>query len=83
MASGWAGDNAVNEQIDASIHDKVTRIRSSVSKGVSADYCEDCNQKIPEQRKRALQGVRCCVHCQSERDGTRHRFSKPNTYRIR
>lgn len=32
--------------------------------GVSEFFCEDCDAPIPEQRRRAIQGVTRCVDCQ-------------------
>ena len=30
--------------------------------------CEDCEEEIPEARRKALPGVRRCVRCQEEAD---------------
>lgn len=68
MASGWAGDNAVNDQITHSIEDEVARARSRLPKGESLTACEECGEAIPEARREALPGVRLCVACQEERD---------------
>ena len=42
MAVGWAGDNAVNEQIEDSIKDEINRARKNVPCGESLEYCEEC-----------------------------------------
>jgi len=68
MAGGWAKDGAVQDQIDASIDDAVKRARSNMPSGESLSHCEECEQIIPEARRKALTGVRLCVPCQSERD---------------
>ena len=68
MASGWARDGAVQDQIDASVQDAVERARSRLPQGESLLECEDCGAEIPEGRRKALRGVRLCVECQSERD---------------
>lgn len=68
MAGGWARDGAVQDQIDNSIEDGVAHIRSELSLGQSLFDCEECDKPIPEARRRAVQGVRLCVECQSERD---------------
>lgn len=31
---------------------------------VSKFFCEECDAAIPEARRRAIQGVQCCVTCQ-------------------
>jgi phage/conjugal plasmid C-4 type zinc finger TraR family protein len=69
MATGWAGDGAVQEQIDATVADAIKRARSRVARGPSLKHCEECDAAIPEARRRAVPGVRLCVACQSERDG--------------
>lgn len=68
MATGWAKDGAVQEQIDASVDDAVKRAREAIPRGESAAHCADCGEAIPEARRRAIPGVRRCVVCQSGRD---------------
>jgi len=68
MATGWAKEGAVQEQIDASIESAVERARSRIPVGESLTHCEDCEEEIPAARRQAVPGVRCCVKCQAERD---------------
>ena len=68
MATGWAQDGAVQDQIDATVEDAVKRARSQLPKGPSRMRCEDCDEPIPAARRKAIPGVRLCVACQSERD---------------
>src|SRR5262249_60585530 len=42
MATGWAGDGAVQDQIDATIKDAIKRARSKKPKGPSLKQCEEC-----------------------------------------
>ncbi len=72
MATGWARDGAVQEQIDASVESEVARARARLGSGPSLTRCEDCDDEIPEARRRAVAGVRRCVRCQAE-DDQRHR----------
>ena len=65
MASGWAKDGAVQEQIDASVEDAVRQARSKLQSGESAEFCEECDLAIPEARRTAIPGVQLCVACQS------------------
>ena len=60
MASGWAGDGAVQDQIQDSINDEVARARRNLPKGESLHFCEECGEPIPEARRKALPGVRLC-----------------------
>ena len=68
MASGWARDGAVQEQIDDSVEDAVRRVRDRLPDGDSLSHCECCGEEIPQARRQALKGVRLCIACQSERD---------------
>jgi len=68
MATGWARDGAVQEQIDASVEDAVELARSRLPSGESLTHCEECGTDIPEARRKAIAGVRLCVACQQEID---------------
>lgn len=68
MASGWAKDGAVQDQIDSNIEDALQRIRAHLPKGESRSHCEECGQQIPQARRDAIAGVRLCLDCQSEHD---------------
>ncbi len=68
MATGWAGDGAVQDQIDATVNDAVMRAKSQLPVGHSLTHCEECNADIPEARRQAMPGVRLCVACQEELD---------------
>ncbi|HEX4049346.1 MAG TPA: DksA/TraR family C4-type zinc finger protein [Steroidobacteraceae bacterium] len=78
MASGWAGDNAVNEQIDATVKDAVRRAQSQLPQGESLVQCGECGAEIPEARRRAMPGVRLCVACQETHDREGGGFSGYN-----
>ncbi len=68
MATGWAGDGAVQDQIDATVKDAIERARSRLRKGPSLSHCEECDASIPEARRKAVPGVRLCVACQDAQD---------------
>lgn len=68
MATGWAGDGAVQEQIDATVSDAIERARSRLPSGSGRANCEECDAAIPAARRRALPGVRLCVRCQQAHD---------------
>ena len=68
VATGWARDGAVQDQIDDSTRDAVDGARSRLPHGPGATHCEECGAEIPEPRRRALPGVRTCFACQSEND---------------
>lgn len=68
MATGWAGDGAVQQQIDDSIEDAIKRARAQLPTGPSLTHCEECGEEIPAARREAVPGVRLCLACQDERD---------------
>jgi phage/conjugal plasmid C-4 type zinc finger TraR family protein len=68
MATGWAKEGAVQEQIDSTVEDAVLRARSRLATGPGLAECEDCGQAIPEARRRAVPGARRCIACQSAQD---------------
>ena len=68
MATGWAGDGAVQDQIDATVKDAIARARSRLPKGAGRARCEECDEPIPEARRKAMPGVRLCVACQEAAD---------------
>jgi len=66
MAGGWTRDGAVQDQIDASVNDAVKLARSRLPAGDGLSHCQECENLIPEARRKAIPGVRLCVRCQSE-----------------
>jgi phage/conjugal plasmid C-4 type zinc finger TraR family protein len=68
MATGWAGDGAVQDQIDATVSDAVQRARKQLREGPGLDRCEECDAVIPPARRKAVPGVRLCVACQEASD---------------
>jgi phage/conjugal plasmid C-4 type zinc finger TraR family protein len=66
MAVGWSREEAVQEQIDATVKSAVQLAKSRLPDGESLTHCEECGVEIPEARRRAVPGVRYCVGCQSE-----------------
>jgi phage/conjugal plasmid C-4 type zinc finger TraR family protein len=71
MATGWAGDGAVQDQIDATVSDAVQRARRELKKGPGLTHCEACDAPIPPARRKAVPGVRLCVNCQQAQDAER------------
>nr|WP_319524586.1 DksA/TraR family C4-type zinc finger protein [uncultured Desulfosarcina sp.] len=78
MAIGWSRDGAVQEQIDASVADSVKQARSRLPSGESLTHCEQCEEEIPEARRKAIPGVRLCVDCQSAMEERQTVFSGYN-----
>jgi phage/conjugal plasmid C-4 type zinc finger TraR family protein len=78
MATGWAGDGAVQDQIDATVKDAIGRVKSQLPKGPSLSHCAECEAEIPEARRVAYPGVRLCVPCQENHDRDAQKFSGYN-----
>jgi phage/conjugal plasmid C-4 type zinc finger TraR family protein len=78
MATGWAGEGAVQEQIDATVQDGVRRAQSRLAQGPALTHCANCGAEIPEARRTAIPGVRLCVPCQEADDRDAVQFSGYN-----
>lgn len=78
MATGWAQDGAVQEQIDDTIKDAVERARSQLPAGDSLTHCVECEAPIPPARRKAIAGVRLCIACQTEHDREQQQASGYN-----
>jgi phage/conjugal plasmid C-4 type zinc finger TraR family protein len=79
MATGWAGDGAVQDQIDATVKDGVSRAqRRLAAAGPGLTHCAECGAPIPEARRNAVPGVRLCVTCQEAEDREAESFSGYN-----
>ncbi|KAA8997858.1 DksA/TraR family C4-type zinc finger protein [Stenotrophomonas cyclobalanopsidis] len=68
MATGWAADGAVQDQIDATVDDAIARARRQLRQGPGLEHCEECDAPIPLARREAVPGVRLCVACQQALD---------------
>ena len=79
MATGWAGDGAVQDQIDATVKDGISRAKSKLPQGTAAaTHCIQCGKEIPEARRAAMPGVQLCVPCQEAEDREAANFSGYN-----
>ena len=78
MATGWAAEGAVQEQIDSTVKDAIARARSGLSAGPSLSHCAECGEPIPFGRQRAIAGVSLCVACQQEQDDEAASFGAIN-----
>ena len=68
MATGWAHEGAVLDQIEDTITVGVSTARAHLPLGEGVEHCVDCGDDIPEARRKALPGARNCISCQSGRD---------------
>ena len=68
MATGWANEGAVQEQIDATVKDAIKIAQSRLPQGPGLTHCAECAVEIPQARRDAIHGVRLCLACQDNRD---------------
>lgn len=47
------------------------RIAGRQYQGASAQFCDDCDEPIPEPRREAVPGVRMCLDCQEIKEARR------------
>ena len=78
MATGWAREGAVQDQIDDTVKDGILRAKSRLPQGPSASHCESCGAEIPAARREAIPGVKLCVPCQEADDAEEQAFSGYN-----
>jgi phage/conjugal plasmid C-4 type zinc finger TraR family protein len=78
MATGWAKEGAVQEQIDATVKDAISRVRRNLAQGPSSTHCAECGADIPEARRIAVPGVRLCLNCQNAKDRDERVFTGYN-----
>lgn len=78
MATGWAAEGAVQDQIDATVKDGINRAKSQLPRGPSLTHCAECGSEIPEARRTAVSGVRLCLACQDAHDREIARFTGYN-----
>jgi phage/conjugal plasmid C-4 type zinc finger TraR family protein len=68
MATGWAHEGAVLDQIEDTVTDGVSTARARLPSGEGSPHCIECGEEIPLRRRAALPGARTCIDCQSGRD---------------
>jgi phage/conjugal plasmid C-4 type zinc finger TraR family protein len=78
MATGWAAEGAVQDQIDATVNDGIRRAQSRLATGPGLVQCAECAAEIPAARRSALPGVRLCLSCQDLLDRHTTQFSGYN-----
>ena len=78
MATGWAKEGAVQDQIDATVKDAVSRAKSRLPQGPGLTHCAESGTEIPQARRDAIPGVRLCLSCQDTQDRDVARFSGYN-----
>lgn len=71
---GAAGDAAQEIALDT-VNNGINAAREQMKLSygqVSLSHCMECGDEIPEGRRKAIPGVRYCVHCQDDHMVTRN-----------
>jgi RNA polymerase-binding transcription factor DksA len=71
IMNGWGPNDPVFETNKATIDDAVDWARLELelaSKRQSEEFCLDCDEPIPEGRRKAVPGVQYCIKHQCEHD---------------
>lgn len=68
MASGWATEDSIENEISNYIDNKIQKVKNQIPNGKTLIYCEDCGEEIPKARRMAVPGVKKCVKCQEKMD---------------
>ena len=77
MATGWAREGAVQEQIDDTVKDGVLRAKSRMPQGPSATHCQDAASRFPKRAARRWRACTCASRV-SKRPTPRREFSGYN-----
>ncbi len=78
MATGWANDGAVLDQIDVTLADALLHVRRRLPEGESLRHCEECGEEIHQVRRDALRAVRLCIARQTGHDREAATFGTDN-----
>ena len=66
--SGYGSADDHLDNIEAVILNGIDVARAMLPSGPSAEWCEDCGEKIPEPRRQAMPGCQYCIQCQPKHD---------------
>ena len=66
MSSAWAGGtDAIIERMDKMTELFIQQTKGAIYTGESAEFCDECGERIPEARRKAI-ACRYCLKCQSQ-----------------
>lgn len=58
---------------------KIRKLNQTVNNNTTSK-CMSCEEEIPEKRRAAIPGVRYCISCQEEADGSATKYVAKNPY---
>lgn len=67
MASSWAHEGAVLDQIENTITDGVLTARARLLAGPGSSHCVECGEQIPEKRRRQCRARPCSTSLHSRK----------------
>lgn len=68
MPAGYLSGDCHQEVIQATVDNAIDFARSQLGKGESRTHCLDCDEPIPEARRKAVKGCKYCIQCQQSHD---------------
>lgn len=75
--SGYGSPDDEQERATIRVEEQVALARSLIPTGPGTPNCVECNEPIPEARRKAMPGTRLCVECQSLKDDDKPTFKNP------
>lgn len=69
MPSGYVDDEFASNNAQNLLDELIYKVRLKIPSGESSSFCLDCGENIPKARQKALPGVKCCISCQSIKEG--------------
>lgn len=64
MAVGFGSIDGVQETIATTVANAVDFARANMYRGVSPEFCDECDEPIPIARRQAIE-TRYCIKCQN------------------
>lgn len=75
--SGYGGPDDEAQRAAIRVEEQVALARSQLPTGPGTLVCVECDEPIPEARRKAMPGTRLCVECQALHDDDKPTFKEP------
>lgn len=66
--SGYLGGDHASINAQCIVDDQIAMIQSRISLLPSLQYCIDCGEEIPKDRRLVMSGIKRCIPCQQIED---------------
>jgi len=75
--SGYGSPDDEQERATIRVEEQIALAQSLLPSGPGTLHCVVCGEPIPEARRKAMQGTRHCIDCQSILDDNKPTFKEP------